>query len=368
MGNCLYDKDYLQRITKIKVAPSRWDAENLHRHPDFAPIKRESIADAEAARANRPTRNASAQSAGSNTTTEYGEDEFGGNLFDEVDFSHPDEIHLDGSSTDVTMETPEQARAKGQISRQQMNRVNSMPTLNAPNAPRGPVQPQQVYPPNRPPTRRPEQGSMMPPPGGNSTSNGVHPQHPIQAQQNGNVMKKLTPPQAESPQVAQQNGQPPETPNPPTVGFVAGRFAGSSTIEPFNPYKESPSIPRTKGVNHAKSEPIVRAAIGTAAPALPAHTAQSGVSNAKPNFINPAADANRRIGMPNGGMSPMGNRGAYKPPSAIKRPAPVEAPRPPLSDMSNMSNMQQVDGANDAKKARVDAPGEQNQPNVTAQQ
>ena len=43
LGNCLYDKDYLSRITKVKVAPSRWDADNLHRHPDYAPIKKQSI-------------------------------------------------------------------------------------------------------------------------------------------------------------------------------------------------------------------------------------------------------------------------------------------------------------------------------------
>ena len=44
LGNCLYDKDYLSKVTKVKVAPSKWDAENLYRHPDFAPVKRESIA------------------------------------------------------------------------------------------------------------------------------------------------------------------------------------------------------------------------------------------------------------------------------------------------------------------------------------
>ena len=47
LGNCLYDKDYLQKVSKIKVAPTRWDADNLHRHADFAPIKKESISDAD---------------------------------------------------------------------------------------------------------------------------------------------------------------------------------------------------------------------------------------------------------------------------------------------------------------------------------
>lgn len=61
LGNCVYDKDYVAKVTKLKIAPvsglvvcyhrllnvvkTKWDPENLHRHPDFAPIKRESAAD-----------------------------------------------------------------------------------------------------------------------------------------------------------------------------------------------------------------------------------------------------------------------------------------------------------------------------------
>jgi DNA repair and recombination protein RAD52 len=41
LGNCLYDKDYLAKITKIKVAPTKWDVEALHRHSDYTPIKKE---------------------------------------------------------------------------------------------------------------------------------------------------------------------------------------------------------------------------------------------------------------------------------------------------------------------------------------
>ncbi|KAJ9619582.1 DNA repair protein rad52 [Taxawa tesnikishii (nom. ined.)] len=71
------------------------------------------------------------------------------------------------------------------------------------------------------------------------------------------------------------------------------------------------------------------------------------------NFVNPSADLSRRIGMPGGGTnSPLANRGAYKPPTAIKRPAPADThARAPLADMSNM---QHVDEANDPKKPKVD--------------
>lgn len=39
LGNCIYDKDYLAKVTKMKVAPTRFDEGNLHRHSDF--IKKE---------------------------------------------------------------------------------------------------------------------------------------------------------------------------------------------------------------------------------------------------------------------------------------------------------------------------------------
>lgn len=37
LGNCIYDKDYLAKVTKIKVAPTKFDEGNLHRHVDYAP-------------------------------------------------------------------------------------------------------------------------------------------------------------------------------------------------------------------------------------------------------------------------------------------------------------------------------------------
>ena len=40
LGNCIYDKDYVSQVTKIKAQPvKKFDVENLHRHPDF--VKRD---------------------------------------------------------------------------------------------------------------------------------------------------------------------------------------------------------------------------------------------------------------------------------------------------------------------------------------
>lgn len=42
LGNCIYDKDYVKQVTKIKAEPvKRFDPDNLHRHPDF--IKRDVV-------------------------------------------------------------------------------------------------------------------------------------------------------------------------------------------------------------------------------------------------------------------------------------------------------------------------------------
>ena len=36
LGNCIYDKNYLAKVTKIKVEPTKFDEANLHRHTDYA--------------------------------------------------------------------------------------------------------------------------------------------------------------------------------------------------------------------------------------------------------------------------------------------------------------------------------------------
>jgi DNA repair and recombination protein RAD52 len=40
LGNCIYDKAYLAKVTKLKVEPTRFDVDALHRHAQFA-IKKE---------------------------------------------------------------------------------------------------------------------------------------------------------------------------------------------------------------------------------------------------------------------------------------------------------------------------------------
>lgn len=44
LGNCLYDKDYLKNVTKMKVGGTKFEPDKLHRHSTFAPVKREPVA------------------------------------------------------------------------------------------------------------------------------------------------------------------------------------------------------------------------------------------------------------------------------------------------------------------------------------
>ena len=71
LGNCLYDRDYLTKVTKLKIAPSKWDENNLHRHGNYRPIKKEALADIDDV---KPSFRECL------STVRSGEDEFGGKV------------------------------------------------------------------------------------------------------------------------------------------------------------------------------------------------------------------------------------------------------------------------------------------------
>ncbi|KAI9680546.1 MAG: DNA repair protein rad52 [Caeruleum heppii] len=298
LGNCLYDKDYLAKVSKVKVEPAKWAAENLHRHQDYDPVKKES-------------------EQGSGGTKSSDE-------FDEVDFSesrvnegNPDEVALDTMGED--------RETKPSLN----NRGPSNPTSNGqPNAPQ-----RRAIPPAQPPRT----------PGPPHRHQPQHPQNPIGVHH--------PPP-----------GAAPSGPHPPAAaaGFYTARAApllqavstndpsanipaaNPSNLPTFNPHSESPSIRKTVGVDHSKSKPVNREALGLPPPPAPpalglapsagagAAAAAAGsnggvtttagiVTRSTSNFVNPQLDGMRRIGAPPGGAgnhSPMGNRGSggYKPP------------------------------------------------------
>lgn len=264
---------------------------------------------------------------------------------------------------------------------QQINRRMNAPTADIYAPPKPPIQPQQNPQPLRP--------------------------TPPQAQQNQNQNQqppRPTPPQAQNQQTNQaqaQNQAPPKpatettTPAPgnrpsgPPIGFVTSRAAerlqnsdsttSLSHLPAFNPHAESP-LPkekRTPGIDHTKSTHVKRQEVGIPdrpEPAQPIGQPQFGGGSAgaggaggfsggmggkpfsRPNFVNPQQNGNRKIGMPGVG-SPLGNRGGYKPPSAV-----AGIKRPPLQDVSNQTGGGAKGGAegHDGKRQRVDVPGTEN--------
>lgn len=361
------------------------------------------------------------------SVTDY-DDEYGGNLFEEVDF-HPDEVTLvdtsmwegdasNGATTDRAMETP------------------TLPRQPMPRAQSGPGQPQGAYQqgnsgaanqaqarqqmqqrtgqiPNNNNNRPNQNGGRMQPP----VQQGDHKRHsnPHQQQQSRHTSstpeplvqtnQRPAPPQQAQQQspAAQPNTNNIPIPHDAPVGFITARGAeivqASNVPLPqgvpvFNPHADSPSIRKTTGVDHNRSGPITRQIVGVASPAIPPNlpNAKSSAANngggaivagvgtgaaagaavtpsriGNANFINPQADANRRIGMPPGvgmgiGMqSPVANRSAYKPPgpaNGVKRALLQEAgaARVALSDVSNLQGKDQGDGAGigDEKRLKVD--------------
>lgn len=408
LGNCLYDKDYLQKVTRLKVAPSRWDEQNLHRHPDFAPIKREAIADAGTKETQHghgtggnntngtvAKRTTNLQSNGSTGSTGFDED-FGGNIFEDTDFTHPDEVHLSDS---MIIDSPAQRAMNRQ--QQNLSRTTSMPHLR--NASNNHPQTPQAGPPQQAPRNLPRQpntagvvsANRMPPPHALGNQQQPPPLHGDGAthvrghldgvgskapslQRDAPDAQRNPPSKADPPNVSgnrtDEAWNPPVPQEPPPgvpEGFVTGRAAEMLERPPesrppnaaiaFNPHFESPGIRRTHGVNPGKSAPVTSACVGR--PLQIAHPGTIGDGDTSPaahgapqhnpnglngpavhvrnNFVNPSADQHRRIGMPPAGGQQ--NRGAYKPPTAVKRPA-----------LADVSNMQQMDGAPDAKRAKED--------------
>lgn len=416
LGNCLYDKTYLTKVAKVKSGPSRWSEDNLHRHPEFGPIKTEHTPLKKEAIVDTPTevdtqsieRTTSAHSHVSLASTDY-DDEYGGNLFEEVDFSRPDEMSIETPRISETAITPDVRMADRPsdvtpAANRPPQRVQSMPQtrpaqeanqpgFNQAGANQGMSKPQMQQRPgqasNGNMNGRPmmqQNGARIPAPNGQTDHSPSRPNGlPNQAANTANFTAQAratssTPeqlahniqrlqPQQQSNQP--QNGGPP--PHEPPVGFITARAADAvqgptigvplpPNVPRFNPHAESPSIRKTSGVNHGRSGPVSRDSIGPAPPINPPKLQAVAAPPVRTNFINPQADANRRIGMPAAMQSPVANRSAYKPPgpAGVKRVSDGGIIRPPLSDMSNMQQPQQQQQGDSADAKRQKLAGAEN--------
>ncbi|KAF4584114.1 DNA repair and recombination protein rhm52 [Ophiocordyceps camponoti-floridani] len=281
LGNCIYDKDYVKQVTKVKAQPvKRFDQDNLHRHADFAARKDPPVAAAAAAAAAAapppppppPPLAVKAEPlarpppAKAEMVKAESFEDFLGEL-DENDFcvsgdGYPDEIVL--------------------------------PPL-------------------------PAAAAARPPDGRGGGGNGRFPHTPTAAKTVDDPSTKRGSMPPHPPQQQQQKPAPQQPPPNEPVAFLSARSvsATSEATGPkhlFNPKAESPSIRKTAGIDHSSSRPVAR----NGTHVEPAPSASQSVTPGKPRAGN-AVEQARRIGAPGGAASPLANRGSYKPPS-MKRP------------------------------------------------
>lgn len=274
--------------------------------------------------------------------------------FDEADFNvasgeHPDEVVLDvpvtaghfqrRSSPTRYGQVPVPQRPNGQVLQQPkapVGRMQSMPApaMNGPQTPKamqnGPQQARYALggqPSHMQMQRLPQvpqcngsnnrlQGTTNHPPPA-AVPVGVNANLPPQSH-NGQIPPRVAPPGGGPPQKSSSSPEP-----EPTVGFFTARVAealqNTTAVPPniplFNPHAESPSIRKTPGVDHTKTKPLGKDL--TVVP--PAQN--NALAPVRSNFVNPQAEQTRRIGAPVSMASPLQNRGSYKPPQMMKRPA-----------------------------------------------
>ncbi|KAK7754686.1 DNA repair protein rad52 [Diatrype stigma] len=289
---------------------------------------------------------------------------------------HPDEVLLPGSHGTTSNET----LSSGNSSDPSRTSTNSIP-------------PKPMQPPARP-MGRPGTNAPAPKPPHTPNHQAQRPGMPAQGRPNPQMPPKpaVTKPQPPNPP-AQQAGTGGTTSTPPPnggpaepVAFFSARSVkvpeaaatGAANVpiqgaQLFNPRADSPSIRKTPGIDHQSSRPVAKNLSHVAPlkkdvdqPRAPSpRPGNNGFSNGaagmgvgRPGMGNPMLNQTRQIGAPGGGGSPLGNRGAYKPPTTVKRPAPGVAEggnRPPLTEVSNNGtvNNTAVGGGTDAKRQKI---------------
>jgi DNA repair and recombination protein RAD52 len=378
LGNCLYDQDYLPKVTKIKPGGRRWDLESLHRHPSYGPIKadpesndssKEAVKEQTKEQESRPSRSTSVQSV---AALAHEDDEYG-DMPEDMDMINPDEVCLPAERSPIKQShRPPEPRdvdrsstgAIGQLVQLQHNKV---PALQPPRqqTPDGLKRqgPAQDHPQFRPHPQPPQ--NMQPlqsRPGTDRRSIGASgPTNDTPQRNNQNQIPEPDPETNEPPSPGPGKDAPVQWYSPRVLlnGTSGDKTAAKVALNPFNPQAPFHSQ-TTNSVNYSRSAPIKRQHVGQAPP--PAINSNITPQN-RPNFVNPQADSSRKIGMPSGGVpSPLSNRTSYKPPGpAIGKRNAEAMNRSPLSDVSNIQNAS--DGS-ELKRQRIEDNGKAtNSPN-----
>ena len=366
LGNCIYDKEYVKKVSKVRVGAARWDPHDLHRHVDYVPkrvpddkvqFKQELAGDKQAEK----------HETAANVEEDFELADFDDAEFDEHDFGRPDEVVL---PADPLVAAKRLATDQGPVARPPIPRHMTTPSRMPPQ---GPVD-----------ARIPGQRHMQ-------TSPDLQQQQQQQQQeqqeqhhyaQQGHSSSNNDDQFSSSGIASQHFGALPQSNVTPQAGFFSARAAehidelnkvvgGPNQAPRFNMHAETPSIRKTSGVDHSRSGRLLKNLVPEPKP----------VEETQRDLANPHTDPTRKISMPNpGGQSPMhrGNSSAYRPPTRRAldpgaatttntghTPGGVDrvlqatnVRRAPLNDVSNVQHAVTAsthDGF-DAKRQRVSGP------------
>jgi DNA repair and recombination protein RAD52 len=387
LGNCIYDKEFVAKVTKVKVGTGRWDVSELHRHPDFMPKEvKEGVKRIEYEE--KIVSNPTSLTVSSNEDFPDGLDMAD---FDEADFNmsdplgHPDEIVLPADSGSARF-TAAYGAPNGQM-KPPAPGINGITTPSRPPPQNMRIAPTGAMRPYLGPGTGPGPANARPPMQEHQPLQPQQPQHQNHQPDRPNPNIAATREQStnssdnrsSSTGMPSQHFAPQGAPTNEPPGFFSAKSAGANPAAAprFNPHAESPSIRKTPGIDHRRSAPVKHDLVKQPLP--------PGVQAPGPrDFVDPRSNTGRQLGA---GQSPQPNRSApgfsgggittsaYRPPTRRSDGPTLGATgpngnmaagvkRPPLSDVSNMQPQHNVtargeEGA-DVKRQRVVGPGSGN--------
>lgn len=363
LGNCIYDKDFVTRVSKVKAGPTKFEVNDLYRHPDFAPKQEEDV---------KSSNQMQSITNGTTDSSPEFEDSFDVADFDDVDLEgglgRPDEVIIPADIEHQSLQGPG-------LGARNMVTPSKAPQIRPSAGIRQPAGPDRAssYSRVQAPTAQPN-----PPPSRSVTSYGQGQDISLASDKNNSSSPGL-PSEHFAPQHATPAPLPGQPAGVPVAGFYSAKAAQTVdehnvprvpvNIAKFNPHAESPSIRKTAGIDHNKSVPVKR----------DIHQANS--VNAPKETADPKFDSSRRVGLP--GQTASGpvmrssmSTSAYRPPTRHASPASTNGPvqgatsavadrnlngakRHPLGDVSNMQhNVTATTGDGlDAKRQRIAGAG-----------
>lgn len=352
LGNCVYDKNYLSKVTKLKVGATKWDENSLYRHADFAPKK-------------QPEETKPRVVAPAPQEAPEFEDSFELADFEELDFNntesgHPDEVALPTDSAETSRTAVNGPPDRVLPTYKTELTTPSKPLTSGVHDPRvGGTRPAQMT----------AASGIIPQPLPGQRPHGVpapaiKPAAVLDTRPQSDNIARASSPHFPAPHLgAQDSGQRNSTAATGTFspGFYSAKAAenidDNNNVIPtagaaprFNPHAESPSIRKTSGVNHNKSIPLKR-------------DLTPDTTLLTTNIINPHSDQVRRVGAPgvNGQFSNV--RG---PSTSAYRPPTRRGPEPPVGHTSNAAEPGGVDRVLHAAKRIPLGDVSNAQHNVTA--